>query len=316
MTSQNPVSAGPHAPDTSPRLKRWLGPFYVTGVFWYRLHFFGATRTPRFLPRLILPFFTLFFFFALRRIRNAVASNLEVVLGPCGFWQRQGRIWRSLYGFSWCLTERYEQFAPNRPIQLQTEGFDHWQRLLDGGSGFILLTGHIGNWEAASALPASRNMATIHLVREPEGNPEAQAFIADILQKHGGDRYRTHFAAEDPSLALALLAALRRGEVVALQGDRPRQNGRQRTVSLFDRPFPLPEGTVTLARHGQAPILPVFVFRTGRLQYRLVFRKPIPVEEGGEQKALDAFASELEWAIRQAPYQWFCFRELWPKVRS
>ncbi len=24
------------------------------------------------------------------------------------------------------------------------------------------------------------------------------------------------------------------------------------------------------------------------------------------------FTSEIEWAIRKEPHQWFCFRELWP----
>ena len=29
-------------------------------------------------------------------------------------------------------------------------------------------------------------------------------------------------------------------------------------------------------------------------------------------EAMQRVAGEIEWAISQAPFQWFCFREVWP----
>ncbi|MFL6290226.1 MAG: hypothetical protein ACJ759_04955, partial [Thermoanaerobaculia bacterium] len=128
----------------------------------------------------------------------------------------------------------------------------------------------------------------------------------------------THFA-EDPQLGVELLDALRRGEIVALQGDRPRNGGRSADIALFGRPFPVPIGPVALARAAGVPILPVFVFREGRKRYRCSLRAPIRVGgtggHGSRQAeidlALQRFAAELEWAISHRPYQWFCFRKLW-----
>jgi lauroyl/myristoyl acyltransferase len=89
-------------------------------------------------------------------------------------------------------------------------------------------------------------------------------------------------------------------------------------VSLFGRPFSLPIGAVALARVAEVPVLPVFVFRLGRLRSRIVFREPIEVHrtcdrEADIKGALGLVAAHLEWAIGTHPHQWFCFRELWPE---
>jgi KDO2-lipid IV(A) lauroyltransferase len=116
---------------------------------------------------------------------------------------------------------------------------------------------------------------------------------------------------------MELLDALRRGDIVAMQGDRPRAGGRSIDATLFGRPFPLPPGPAALARTADAPLLPVFVLREGRRRYRVVFRPPIHVPRTGDRAAdltatMRQVAAEIEWAIRRAPHQWFCFRRLWP----
>jgi lauroyl/myristoyl acyltransferase len=317
--SQPPPQTPPHAPESG-WLRRFLGPFYVTGVFWFRLHHFGVSFVPAQLFRPLMPLFAGFFFITLRNIRAAIAANLEAVLGPCGWLERQRRIWRTLRTFSWCLTERYERLATERPFKAEAEGLATWREAIAGGRGVVLVTAHLGNWEAGSMAPAASEGVSVHVVRESETDPRAQEFLAELIRKRSGERYCTHFA-EDPRLGLDLLDALREGEVVALQGDRPRADSRacDRTVDvpLFGRPFPLPVGPAALARAAGAPLVPVFVFREGRRRYRCVFRDPIHVSgEDGRKPAIEAaltrFAADLEWAIRREPHQWFCFRRVWP----
>jgi lauroyl/myristoyl acyltransferase len=310
--------AGPVAPPHAPvagRVRRLLGPFYVTGVFWFRIHRVGVRILPSWLLGPAMVLFVAFFFVALRNIRAAIAANLEAVLGPCGWLERQRRIWRTLWRFAWCLTERYERLATERPFRIEPEGLEIWRRAIAEGRGVVLVTAHIGSWEAGSMAPAAREAVTVHVVREGETDPRAQAFIAELIRGRSGERYRTHFA-EDPRLGLDLLDALRRGEVVALQGDRPRAGGRVAAAALFGRPFPMPEGPAALARAAGAPLVPVFVFREGRRRYRCIFRDPIQLPGEGDRRAsvdaaLARFAGELEWAIRRAPHQWFCFRKVW-----
>jgi lauroyl/myristoyl acyltransferase len=310
----------PTTPEPS-RLRRLLGPLYVTGIFWFRVHRWGVRNLPSWAVGPAIVLFTAFFTVALRQARKAVAANLEAVLGPCGWWRRQARIARTFWNFAWCLTERYERLSTDHRFLVGAEGLDHWRDLNASGEGFLLVTAHLGSWEVGSMLPASRDARRVHVVREAEADPRAQRFIQELLEKQSaGGLYTTHFA-EDPQLGMSLLDALRHGEIVALQGDRPRTGGRSVETRLFGRPFQVPLGPAALARAAEVPILPVFVFRDGRRRYRCSIRTPIRVAHtAGRQKdveeALQRFAAELESAVAERPYQWFSFKDVWTRDRA
>ena len=294
---------------------RLLGRFHVTGIFWYRFAYWGFTRPPSWTEWISVPISAVFFFLVLGRIRGALAANLEPVLGPANPLKRLARSFRTIWAFSWCFTERYRRFANPERYTGVLEGEEHWHEVMGAGGGAILVTAHIGPWETATHFGASNSPRRIHIVREREIDPRAQQFIEDLLSR-SGNTYITHFASEDLTLGIELARALRDGDVVALQCDRPRDGGRSLTVSLFGRPMPLPTGPAALARAAQVPILPVFNFRDGRFRVRTVVRRPIHVpattdRDGDVATAMRRLATEVEWAIRRNPHQWFCFRRLW-----
>jgi lauroyl/myristoyl acyltransferase len=306
----------PHAPE---RGWSWriLGPFHITGVFWYRVHRAILRMVPAPFLWILTAVFTTFFFVCLRTIRVALASNLEAVLGPCGWWERQRRIYRTMWSFAWCLNERYERLITDRSFHMETEAIEHWDEVARPGRGLLLVTAHLGNFEVGSMVPAQRERRRVHLVREPEADVKAQAFLRSVLDGFTQDQYSMHFQGDDPLQGMELLDALRQGDIVAVQGDRPRAGGRSIDATLFGRPFPLPPGPAALARTAAAPLLPVFVFREGRRRYRVVFRPPIHARRSDDRAAdlratMRRVAAEIEWAIRRAPHQWFCFRRLWP----
>jgi lauroyl/myristoyl acyltransferase len=314
MSVAIPRENPPHAPESG-WTRRLLGPLHVTGVFWFRIHRFGVTILPDWALRPLLTAFTCFFWLVLRKIRGAIADNLEAVLGPCGWWERQRRIYRTFRKFAWCLSERYERLSTDRVFSVEADGLEGWRELAGSEQGFVMVTAHLGNWEVGSMLPASRDHRRIHVVREAETDPRAQRFIEGLIRSRGGELYTTHFA-EDPQLGVGLLDALRQGEVVALQGDRPRSGGRTSEVSLFGRAFHLPIGPAALARAAGVPVVPVFVFREGRRRYRCVILPAIHVAQSADRRrdlgeALGRFAADLETAIRRDPHQWFCFRSIW-----
>lgn len=279
---------------------------------------------PEWAIRAALPVCVACFYVALWPIDRAIGANLDQVLGRCGWLARQRRVLRTLHQYAWCLSERYERLdlATTAAPQVEVEGLEHWRALHASASGFILLTAHVGHWELGSMTGAARSDRTVHVVREEEMDAAAQRFVAGLLARQADARYRVHFArADDPLLGVELLRALRGGAIVALQGDRPRAGGDSIHVPVCGRRYALPIGTAALARAAEVPILPVFVFRTGRRQARCVFRTPVRVPHVGDRKAdlraaLAEVGRHVEWAIRRQPYQWFCFREAWSDSAS
>ncbi|MCH9648310.1 MAG: lysophospholipid acyltransferase family protein [Deltaproteobacteria bacterium] len=297
--------------------RRLLGPFHITGVFWFKFHHWGISILPSWAMGIFVVLFTTFFFLVLRRIRRAIASNLEAALGPCSWWQRQVRIYRSMWNFAWCLTESYEQKTTDRPLTVTVEGDEGLEDLHRDGQGFVLVTAHVGHWEVGALRSPRYKGWQVHVVREEEMDPKAQEFVLKLYENRGDDRVKMYFSPHATNVGVTLLAALRRGEIVALQGDRPPSGGRTVTAELFGRPIELPVGPVSLGRAAEVPLVPSFVFRAGRSRSRVVFRPPIQVahtknRQEDLQEAVQKVVAEVEAAILEAPYQWFCFRELWP----
>lgn len=285
-------------------------------MFWYRFPYWAVARAPLWSHGPGMLVFTAFFFVVLGRIRRAIIANLEPVLGPAGTVERGRRAWRTMYEFARGLSERFSRVTGHPRGASAVEGLEHWAPMRDARQGAVLVTAHIGPWESATVHGADDVQRTVHVVRETEIDPRAQDFVREILRQQG-DHYVAHFAGEDDRLILTLIDALRRGELVALQGDRPRATGRAMTVSLFGRPMPLPIGPAVLARAAGVPLLPVFAVLEADYTVRTVIRPPIQVARTADRDAdltaaLTTLAGEIETAIRRAPHQWYCFRQLWP----
>jgi len=311
-----PVAAAqPHAPQLG-WLRRVLGPFYVTGAFWYWL----PTVAPRLLPGwAFVPteaFFGTLFFFLLPNVRRAIRYNLAPALGPCGFWAGQLRALRTIVNFGLCFGDRYERLARAHRFRVVVERGDIWEEVSRSGRGIILVTAHVGAWDAMSQLAPSCLARAIHVVREEEIDPASREFIRRLVREQGDPDCHTHFADGDPALGLRLKQALERGDLVALQGDRPRAGSRKVVASLFGRTMDLPAGPAVLARLTGADLLPVFCFRERHYLYRIVFRPPIRVRSDGdrhraEEDATVAIGREIEWAIHHRPRQWFALGRVW-----
>jgi KDO2-lipid IV(A) lauroyltransferase len=312
----HPGGRPPHAPETG-WSARLLGRFHLTGIFWYRLNRWLVTAAPDWLMAPLIAFMTPFAYAVLVRVRRAISANLAAALGPAGFLERQRRILRTIHTCGMCLIERYERFSTDRPFTVEVEALEHWRAVADGGRGCVMVTAHLGLYDAGSMMPAAKEARRVHVVREPEVDPRAQALIQETVAAVEGTHYRVHFQNGDPLQAVALVEALERGEIVAVQADRPHAGGKTVTAMLFGNSFPLPAGPAVLARTAGVPMLPVFALREGRRRFRLVFRPPIEVartaDRGADlEAAMGSVAGEIEYAIRRAPEQWFVFRPLWP----
>jgi lauroyl/myristoyl acyltransferase len=310
------MQPNPSQAPTMGRLKRLLGPLYFNGVFWYRFQYWAGATLPHWFLSIMTRIMSSLFFLALHGVRRGLRTNHRLIDPTLGWWQSTWRAYQTVHVFSWCVTERNQQFEPDRELEISIEGQEHWDAAREGGRGVVMVTSHIGGWEISSSVASANECnAVIHVVREREADPKAQVFIEELMAQLPGGDTRVHFAGEGNELGMELYGALRDGELVALQGDRPRQGGKVERVQLFGETVSLPPGPAQLARLADVAFVPVFTFREGTSRYRIVFREPIRVAQSRNRKqdvhdACQALATEIEWAIASHPTQWFCFSDV------
>ncbi|MGH9748737.1 MAG: hypothetical protein ACRD6R_02290 [Candidatus Polarisedimenticolia bacterium] len=290
------------------RAVRWSTHGWNRDLSW-RLIRAIVPRVPPFLRPPIHLVTTLVCFAAMPRERRAARANLERITGRRGAASLR-TAFRLFYNFSKFMVaytdvagRRLEGASAARPL------FD---RLLARHRGLVVVTLHLGSWEVGLAHLAACGRP-VHVVLRPgeaEGERHARAF-----RDRAG--VRTVPAGESAWSSIDLLLALRRGEVVALQGDRA-FGAAVREVPLCGAPMPIPAGPFLLAQAAGAPVLLVAVPFVGHRRARLIAEGPIEVGPGDEalRKAMADFARRVEAIVKRHPDQWFNFFRLWPGPRD
>jgi KDO2-lipid IV(A) lauroyltransferase len=171
--------------------------------------------------------------------------------------------------------------------------------------GFVSVTAHLGNWEMAGRLLATRLARRTHVVVAPDEAPELERWV-----RRDGDGLR-FVPRSHPGVAVELLAALRRGEVVALQGDRALGTAGDVWIPFCGRPAPFPLGPFVLARAAGVPVVPAFCTLDARYRYAVTVADPITVVRGEEETSARAWVGLLERIVREHPTQWFNFFDAW-----
>jgi KDO2-lipid IV(A) lauroyltransferase len=184
-------------------------------------------------------------------------------------------------------------------------GEEHLARATREGRGLIVATAHLGNWELGGRLLAAKWGRPTHVVLAREEDPSVEKFLR---RNSDGVHFVTRAA---PTSSLALLAALRRNEVVAFQGDRATGGRADLPARFFGAPALFPIGPFLLARATGAPVLPAFCVLVERSRYRIFLEPPIWVGPGDEETGLKELVAAIERYVSTWPDQWFNFYNFW-----
>ena len=134
----------------------------------------------------------------------------------------------------------------------RADGEHHLDAALAVGRGVVLLTAHLGNWEFAGRLLSTRGGRTAHVVLSAEQDRALEQYL-----RLDGPQLR-FVTRRQATSTLGLLAALRRGELVAMQADRPTGGRGDALAPFFGEPAAFPLGPFVLARAAGAAVIPAF----------------------------------------------------------
>jgi Kdo2-lipid IVA lauroyltransferase/acyltransferase len=178
------------------------------------------------------------------------------------------------------------------------------------GRGYILLTGHFGNWELLGAWVAQKNYNP-HVIGATLSNPKLNQFISNARNQAG----YTYIAREQATRGI--LKAMKRGEPVALLIDQDTRI-KGMFVDFFGIKAHTPIGPAVIARKFKAPILPIVMRLKKDRTYELECFEPIRYVDTGHSEAdteavIQRCSDLYESIIRRDPEQWVWMHERWRK---
>jgi KDO2-lipid IV(A) lauroyltransferase len=204
---------------------------------------------------------------------------------------------------------RFNAFVP------QIRSFDEDALVLASarrnGRGFLLVTGHIGNWELG-AVTLLKHALTPAVVGQPELDPDVQQMRLSLRQRLGVESIDI---GTSMATAFKVRTAVDAGRAVALLVDRAYPED-QVIVPFFGRPTPFLRSPALLARFCDCPVLPGFFLRHSDGTYFNVWGEPLSADRSvpPEQDAvriMTRVAADLEAVVRAHPTQWFNFYRFW-----
>lgn len=191
----------------------------------------------------------------------------------------------------------------------EVEGLEELRAALAGGSGVVMVTGHLGNWELGGAALAARGLP-LDVVTKAMAN---RRFDADLTATRERLGLRVFDMAEAPR---AMLRTLRAGRIATLVAD---QNAREGGlfVPFFGKLALTARGPALFAVRAGAPLFVGHAVRLPGLptRYRIELER-VDVEATGDlevdvARLTAAHTAALERAVRRAPEQYFWQHKRW-----
>src|SRR5262245_7038132 len=283
-----------------------------------------AARVPRGARITIAGALTTLVFYLWRSKQRATVANMTQIIGaderdPFAFrlaresWRDHGRYISDFLALS------------ARPERVRDYVLAHWRdeppapgslALLDAaraeGKGVLIVTCHLGAWDIAGLITASR--APLHVVAERFDDPRIDAMVETQRNAMGMQVLWLEKSSRQ------ILRVLHQGGMVAILVDRPMQEGDGVPVEFFGKRCYVPGGVAQLAMLSGAAIFPGFAYYDKRFSstyYTKVLSHFFATRTGGDREAdviatTQSIYSALETVIRPRPAQWAMFRPFWP----
>lgn len=245
-----------------------------------------------------------------------VAATMDYhrrVFGPAPWWKRRWLVFKHFLSFGRALVDRTAILAgKTRGFTFFFDGEKHLRDAVAEGRGVLVLTAHLGNWEAAGQL-----LTRLDLPITVTGFDKEAPAIRAMLNRASRQKFRLLPLTGQPTDAIPLVGALRRGEVVAMLGDRAYGSPSAR-IPFFGGMASFPIGAYVMASIAGAPLVHVFSLREPGGRYHFFGfppqhpRMPPHHERDAYLKnCAENFARDLESVLRRDPLQWYNFFPFW-----
>lgn len=275
-------------------------------LFWRQLLVGAMRHLPQWMIDSQVPVWATLFYLRMPELRDAITYNQRWTCPDrnSGAVERELQAWRTFLCYCQRVAAAYRTYTGRPPPPaLRSANHQRLREAIDRKTGVVLVTGHLGAWQLGPYLLGALDLPPLTIVMAEEPNAETQRLERHLLSK----RINVHYPGSSPTSSLALLAALRRGEMVAMQIDRP--HSRSFRVPLLGGQAEFSAGPAVLSSLSGAPIIPLFfpvkdrrpeVWIEGPLE-------PPAADNASRRAATESIALIYGQYVRRYPEQWHNF---------
>lgn len=262
----------------------------------------------------------LYFYAAGTRQRRASLDYLRRV------WRMQGRAdrpnhWHALqhfFAFGESLVDKFGAWT-GRIDRVDVDAIDGgaFEAMRDDKRGSLIISAHVGATEIVRAIASRHQRRRITIVIHSANAKHYNSLIERFAPQSQVSLVQ---AGEfDIATAMALSAAIERGEWVVIMGDRMPVGRSERgvVVRFLGAPAQMPHGPFVLAAALRCPVYTLFCTKArGRHHVQVTLMSegvslPRRDRDAALQVNVQRYADALQALVLSAPYQWFNFYDYW-----
>lgn len=199
------------------------------------------------------------------------------------------------------------------PFTVAHPGGEYIDKMIAEGKGGLLISAHIGNWEAAGH-SLKRYNAKVNIVMFDVEEEKIKAYLEKVRDRS----FNVILIRDDLSHIYEIKEAIARNEFVCIHADRFVEGNKTIEATLLGGKVHLPIGPFVLATTLQIPVSFVFAVKTGLKTFSFIASEGKVYEKGRSNipVILDAYTREMENMIRQYPLQWHNYFPFWDEEKE
>ncbi len=242
--------------------------------------------------------------------RRRAIANLHLAFGQSWSPQQIERVARKVFQnlvFNFLECVRFD--SPNEFFgKIEVQGWEHAEAAHRAGNGGIFVSGHIGNWELASAYGAKQGY-TVSVVAK-------RIYLETLNQKLVEMRERMGVKTIYRDLSMrSMVRCLQKNEFLGIVPDQDVRRIGGIFVDFFGKPAYTPVGPALIALASGAPILMVRDIRMGH-RHRITVDPPILANREAPRdqevkRIVSLYTKRLEEIITEHPTQWVWTHRRW-----
>ena len=268
-----------------------------------------GVRSAYILLRFVSCYYFLFAWKSSRHILNYFRQRLGY-----SYLKSLGALYRNYYAFGQSLIDKIAIMTGGaKQFTFDFDGEEHLHKMVSLQKGGLLLSSHVGNWEAAGHLLERLN-TKINIVMFDGEHQKIKDYLTSVT---GGRNANIIVIKNDLSHIYEIDQAFKNNELVCMHADRFVDGSRTMEINFLGAPAKFPAGPFIIAAQFKVPVCYVFAMKEKTTHYHFYSTDIRTYDYRNKQtamsKMLEELTHEMEEKLKLYPVQWYNYYDFWRK---